>query len=358
MADTPNEVLHDRSIAHSVWLERYKTGLSNRVLELLNKTEADLIDQIAARLARIDQRGYDLGKATTKRLQDLLADIREKQRDVFSDINGLTRSDLSELADYEAEFTARLVTEAAKPVVALEVALPAASQLNSIVTSRPFQGRLLKGWWDSLAADAAQRISDRITIGITEGQTTDQIVRRIIGTRAAGYSDGVMSITRANATTIVRTATAHVAQQAKNELYLANADIGFKEVWVSTLDTKTSSFCRATDGKVFEIGKGPMPPAHFNCRSIRAAYFGNSTYGKRASQFGQVPEDVNYEQWLSKQSVATQNEALGVTKATLFRKGDLSIQDMLNEVTRQPYTLAELKIRDAQAFKKAGLASN
>ncbi|MGT2493119.1 hypothetical protein ACU4GD_28060 [Cupriavidus basilensis] len=52
--------------------------------------------------------------------------------------------------------------------------------------SRPFQGRLLKEWASNIEADRMVRIRDAIRIGFVEGQTTDQIIRRVRGTRAKG----------------------------------------------------------------------------------------------------------------------------------------------------------------------------
>jgi hypothetical protein len=42
-----------------------------------------------------------------------------------------------------------------------------------------------------------------------------------------------------------------------------------KEEYVSVLDERTSGFCKDMNGRVFERGKGPMPPCHIRCRSIR-----------------------------------------------------------------------------------------
>jgi hypothetical protein len=39
---TVNESLRDESIAHSVWLSRYATGVANRMVKLLNETDAEL----------------------------------------------------------------------------------------------------------------------------------------------------------------------------------------------------------------------------------------------------------------------------------------------------------------------------
>ncbi|WP_369010598.1 minor capsid protein, partial [Salmonella enterica] len=68
----------------------------------------------------------------------------------------------------------------------------------------------------------------------------------------------------------MRTALAHVSNEARQQVYAQNDDIITKYEWVSTLDSRTSAVCRSRDGMTWEIDKGPMPPAHFGCRSTTA----------------------------------------------------------------------------------------
>lgn len=42
--------------------------------------------------------------------------------------------------------------------------------------------------------------------------------------------------------------------------------------WISVIDAKTSQICQDLNRKVFRRGKGPVPPAHPNCRSTVAPY--------------------------------------------------------------------------------------
>jgi SPP1 gp7 family putative phage head morphogenesis protein len=125
--------------------------------------------------------------------------------------------------------------------------------------------------------------------------------------------------------TIVRTSINQVANSASQQVYEANQDITRKYRYVATLDTRTSSICRALDGREFEYGKGPMPPQHFGCRSVTVAVIDYEGLGftppppaKRASQGGQVPADQTYGQWLAKQDLETKARALGAGKVAYF----------------------------------------
>lgn len=334
-----------------VWTERYKTSEVKKIIGILRKADDDLVGQIAARMVKIEKRGYDLGPATTKRLDDLLAYVREQRAEAMRAAYETTRDDLFAFADYEAEFQAKVITSSAAAVAQIEMVKPSAAQLKAAVTAKPFQGRLLRQWYSDLAADSARKVSDAVKIGIVEGQTTDQIVRRIRGTRARQFQDGVLSITRRNAEAIVRTAVSHTAARAKEDLYAENKDILEGEKVVATLDGKTTVYCISQDSRIYKVGEGPKFPAHFGCRTIRVPFLGNlGIKGQRSSVSGPVPDSLNYNEWLKSQPVAVQNEVLGVKKAQLFR-GGLDV-DRFVDTTGKEYTLAELKIRDAEIWDK------
>ena len=69
---TINESLRDESIAHSVWLSRYATGVANRMVKLLNETDAELSARLLDALDRLPPESF-----TVNRLQSLLGSVRE-----------------------------------------------------------------------------------------------------------------------------------------------------------------------------------------------------------------------------------------------------------------------------------------
>lgn len=353
MSKTPNDKILDGQVLHAISIERYKTGQINKILALLNKAEADLEATILRRLAKIEERGFDIGKDTTARLNVLLAQIRDQRKALYESIGADLSESMISLAHQEADFQATLMNTAI--AVDLEMQMPTAQRLRAIVTAQPMRGAILKSWAQTLATDDVKRISDAVKVGIVEGKTTDQIVRAITGTKKLKYSDGVLAISRRDATAVVRTAITHTVNRAREELWEQNADIIEGVQWVSVLDGRTSPACRANDGKIFEVGKGPRPPAHFNCRSITVAYFGPELIiGSRASINGPVPADLKYEDWLKRQPAAIQDDILGKAKGKVFRDGDLSL-DRFVDGNGKEYTLDQMRIRDRAAFKEAGL---
>ncbi|WP_138476172.1 minor capsid protein [Dyadobacter bucti] len=338
---TVNERILEAQIKHSVYLERYKGGVLKKIIGLLNDTEADLIELIAARLASIEGRAFNLSPAETKRLEKLLEDIRKKREDVYSVIEKTISGEMNDFSQYEADFQIRLAETAG---VQASFTMPSNAQLKAIVTSQPFRGRLLKDWAKGLAQEELQRVQDAIRIGITEGQTTDQIIRRIRGTKKAKYQDGILEISRRDAEAVTRTAVSHVANRARQEVYNANADIVKKLQYVATLDSRTTLICASRDGKVYDLGKEPALPAHFRCRSVLVAYFENDEVGDRASVFGPVPASTTFSEFLKKQSIDFQEEVLGVERAKRFRSGE-ALEKFVDK-TGRTYTLKELKARE------------
>jgi SPP1 gp7 family putative phage head morphogenesis protein len=353
---TVNELLHDKAIEHAIGLVRYSSATVRRIIALLNRTDPDIVAQIQARVG-------DINNVTDDRLAALLVAIRDLNRRAYEAVSKALEGDLIELAHYEADYQAKTLTDALS--VTWDVTAPAPSTLAAAVNSRPFQGALLHEWVAGLEEGRARRLRDAIRMGLVEGETTDQIVRRVRGTKALNYRDGVLDISRRSAEAVVRTAVSHVAARARQETFEANEDLVKGWKFVATLDQRTSAQCRALDGKVFKVGDDRMlPPRHVNCRSSTSAVTkswrelglsADEVDGEtRASMDGQVPAETTYEDWLRSKPAAFQDDILGAEKGKLFRAGGLSLDAFVDRKGRE-YSLDELRRREAAAFRKAGL---
>ena len=196
-------------------------------------------------------------------------------------------------------------------------------------------GQVVQKAFRGIAADQAERFSQIVRNGLLTGEPTRDIAKRLIGNLQLGDTGSVRQLaqkggeltqaTDNQVMTLVRTSVNQVANAASQQVYEANQDITKKYRYVATLDARTSSICRALDGREFEYGKGPTPPQHFNCRSTtvpvidyKALGFDPPPPGKRASMDGPVPADLSYGQWLAKQDAATKAEVLGKEKVPYF----------------------------------------
>lgn len=345
-----NDDLLDRTIRRAVFLEQYKNGRAGDIRRFIeNEVWPDLIGKLTSRLERIERRGYDPGPATTKRLRTLEAELREI---IGSGIDGASAELRSELIDFgkaDAQWMLSSMRGAA-PVFG-ELQIPSPGVFRQLVDDRVMEGKLFRVWFSDLKGATLSRVMREVRTGIAQTETLDQIVRRIRGTRANGFTDGVLKTSTRHAQTIARTAINHVSAQAREESFAANQNVIRGVQWVSTLDGRTSRVCQARDGNVYQVEQGPRPPAHHNCRSsvipILRSWkelgidLDEAPEGTRASMNGQVPEKTTYGEWLAKQSREVQNEALGKRRADLFREGRFTVKQFVNREGRTR-TLAEL----------------
>lgn len=334
---TPGDRLVDAVVNHRVGLNRYSTHVVRRILAQLNRTELDIL----ARLVRTSNE-----TVSGTRLEALLAEIRAIQTQGWAVVRERMGEAVADLAGAEAEFITGLVERmagpAARPVPF--ATLPTQAHIVAAVQARPFQGRFLRDWLAEAEEGAAKRVRETIRQGFIEGETTDQIVRRIRGTKAARYKDGILEVNRRGAEAMVRTALTHTSAVATKESY---AMLGVERVrFVATLDHRTTLTCASLHNKVFPLEKFPWPPRHVNCRSTSIPVVDLPGL--------ESPEAPSYNAWLRRQPASVQDDILGKAKGRLFRSGGLDVDRFVDNKGRT-LTLDELRRRDASAFEAAGI---
>lgn len=353
--------LLDAVVRHQIELQRYSNGVVRRIIAVLNWADADISAALLALLERAPE------ALTVEYLDQMLSSVRLLNADAYARLQLELDAGVRDLAGFEsrwtqATYTNTLVVDTAFAAVTPETAYTAA-------LSRPFQGRLLREWGQSLEAGRMQRIRDAVRMGYVEGKTTAQIVREIRGTRAKGFQDGIIEIDRRHAEAVARTALSHMAATTRDRFFEANDDILGDEVWVSTLDGRTSQDCRIRDGKRYTRGThrpvGHSVPwgsgpgrLHWQCRSTAIALLKGQKepFGTRASKDGQVDANEGYGAWLKRQPASVQDDILGPSRGALFRRGGLQIEQFSNDKGKT-LTLAELEDRHAAAFRLAGVES-
>lgn len=369
---TVNEELRDADIGHQVDLQHYSNGVVRRIIALLNRTDGDLAAQLVISLERMPPESF-----TVERLEQLLASVRALNAQAYTQVSAELTAEMRQLVEYEAGYQYRLFTSTIPQVsLDMQIARVSVEQVYSAAMARPMQGRLLREWAQSIEADKMVRIRDAIRIGYVENQTVSEIVKRIRGTRAEKYADGLLEIDRRSAEAVVRTAISHTAGVTRDRFFNANKSVIKAIVWTSTLDSRTSEGCRIRDGKHYTpeqhlpIGhkipwNGGPGALHWNCRSVGLPItkswkeLGGRDIADfdptvRASMDGQVPADTTYPEWLAKQSARRQDDILGPTRGKLLRDGQLTLDRFYNDKGKM-LTLAEIRERDAAAFGRAGL---
>lgn len=327
---TPAERLLDEAVRHRIALSRYSTATVRKVLATLNRTDAALVD----RILRADNEGRDPAQ-----LERLLEEVRALQGDGWTVLRSRLTDDLHALAEVERDFSARLVRFGQQSAgAALSTNVPTTGQVVAAVNARPFQGRFLRDWLAEAEAGAAKRVRETLRQGFIEGRSVADLVREIRGTRALQYRDGVLEISRRGAEAMVRTAMTHTAAVSSRVTYEAMGVA--KAAFIAVLDARTTLTCAGLNGKTFPLDKFPYPPRHVNCRSTMVPVVA-----------GLEPIPVqSYEEWLGRQSVETQDDILGATRARLWRAGSIKL-DRFTDSKGKVLTLEQLRRRDAGAFE-------
>lgn len=332
-------------------LFRFEAGTRAKVLRLLGGMHYELLGMLSAE---------DLTKFGKARTTALISQAVDTIEGYYGRVDDLTQQALTGAAEAQAKSTAGSL-ERAYASIELDAGLPTETFLERAAGSTLIMGAPSEEWWARQSRDTANRFANAVRQGLAAGDTTEQIVARVAGRQ--GYP-GIMDITRANARSLVHTSIQAVAAEARFETFRQNDDIveGIRQV--STLDTNTTEICMAYDGAEFSLDGEPINgteleydngvPRHWGCRSVEVPItktfkelglnIEEPAVGERASSQGPVPADMTFGDFLGTLSEAEQDEALGPGRADLWRGGDITLAQLLDQ-RGNPLTLAELQRR-------------
>jgi len=334
------QYLTDAATRHAVFLQRYAGGQSKEATALLMRLRRDIN-------ARLSQEPTAFQR---ERLEAVLRDISGIAAIGFKGIERGQIISSMDLVKSEAAFSTKLFGKAAT----IDFTLPQDAALIAAVMTTSMAAPLNAGVTieDALqqfGAKKSKQIAQVITDGVILGDTTPVISQKV--------GQLINTLQKRQLDALVRTIANHTSSVARSQVYQSNSDIIDGYQWVATLDSKTTFICASRDGKVYMEGVGPMPPAHWNCRSttipkVKPEFdIGAKLKGKRpsvgATGAKQVSSRTSYEGWLKKQPREFQDEALGVERARMFRSGKVSLSKTgkggFIDPTGRTYTLLELE---------------
>ncbi len=345
-----NDDLLDRAIRHAILIERLTVGEILRQVGFLNREVFPSIVDVTLRgTDQLVSRG--LKGMRTERFRSMVRRIAEISQVGYRQFHQRLAAVLDDLSKSEGAWQARAIrVELPGAVPDGLIVPPTGDELRAIRRSLPFRGRVLREWAAKLDVDTRAAAMGAIREGMMARESASEIVRRLRGTRAASFRDGILKKARADAAMVVRTSMNHVAARAHEAVYRANSDLITAVQWVSVIDARTSVTCNALDGQSWPVDRGPRPPAHPNCRSttvpVMAGFeeFGlrNPDEATRATLDGEVPASKTAEDVLRSMSRARQDLILGKGRADVFRRGVVPFEKF---ITRQlkPLTVRELE---------------
>lgn len=287
---------------------------------------------LATRLNRVDDLMTKVGEISNQA-------YRQISRDVHDAIS-LVGIDQGKVA---ADLLASELSAAGLTNIVVNPAPVNKAFYNAILKADPLQGTVMGESFKNQSAAAIRRVKQQLQLGLTQNETTDQMVRRIRG-RSTGkrgkFTGGVMRTSTREAQALVRTATTHISVVGQLETYKANKDIVEKYQYVATFDAKTTPICASLDGRQFRVDDAfaPRPEQHWNCRSTTVPVINwkklgvkAPPVGTRASISGQVSAKFNYERWLRTQNQDFRIEVLGKNRARLFTQRKVTLRDLVRD---------------------------
>lgn len=201
----------------------------------------------------------------------------------------------------------------------------------------PIAGLGIGEWFEKQANDMNAAVRGQIQLGLLNGESSGAIARRIVPQNAD--APAVTRRARANAETLIRTATTTVQTQASYETMASiGPDLVPRYRYVAVRDGRTTPICRKLDGQefAFDDPQAKRPPQHPNCRStiVGIADYERLGIPKPNTVKGGYTMGT-YSDWLKSQPTATQDAILGGSGAKLFREGRASLGDLVADDGRR-----------------------
>ena len=349
---------------HNSYLQRLSSSSIHEILNHFDDLSLEMLKQLRDLLDDLNEAEKTTltsGKYTTASLKEIQGVMTNWQQSISTILPEILDISMIALASYESAYIYKLANKRA-PVISGKTLLNKAKK-------KPYAGgQLLDYIFPNVAESVRKKAEYVIRDGVSNGQTNQEIIQRIKGTKARNYADGLLNQTRNVIDAEVRTARAHLS----NDVYLQTwSALGFEYTRdVATLDGRTSFGCAVKDGRVQLIGIGhEKPPYHHRCRTVQV---GCDKDGKldglrpfvadnrpvkdipkdqRDGKVGQVDANTTYKDWFDRQDESFQEEWLGPVKYKLYKKGGFSIDKFVDPLSGRKFTLDELRKVDEKGFE-------
>lgn len=339
--------LQDAILKHALELQRLSAHEEREAIKVMVELERELKQLLAT---------MDWTDARKRELDALIKQARAAIDSRYAMIAG------------QVDTHTIMLTVAEKTVTAIEAfAMPSEAVLASLAKDILIDGAPSSAWWARQAEDTAFKFAAEVRQGVLLGEGNEKIVARIAG------EEGFLDQSRRNVRALVHSSVQTAANRARLETYRKNFKHAAGVRWLATLDSRTCKQCMALDGSIWlfdgkdittgkKVNGDPIDfrdaPAHWNCRCVLSpvpksldAIFGTTGIDKRIAE-GRVRASkdgpttaTTMDAFLKRQSDEFVDEMLGPGRADLWRRGTITISDLVSGTGRE-LTLDELRARN------------
>lgn len=255
--------VQDALLRHQVYLEGVKAGAydETEVEERAAAVEAAILGLIAGlgvanlnevTLRRLNQFIRQARRSVGIEFNRLSRALQSYTREFFSIDNQIQREILRQTQQREIQFTGKLrdIRRAIENKVVPGVGVPGKRMLPQML--KQLENELVR----------------LIRSGYANALTTQELIAQLLGEgqeRHKGWSGKLRRNTRNGFNTLLQHISANLGG-------FNQAQVFDRYQWVSVIDDVTTDICLGRDGKTYVYGRGPIPPAHYNCRSTIVPY--------------------------------------------------------------------------------------
>lgn len=193
----------------------------------------------------------------------------------------------------------------------------------------PANGMTIPQMLKSFGDASSNKVGLILTAGYANGESVKAALTSIVGDSSVSYRDGLFSTLGNQNSSLIATAIQH----ASSITQAAIASVHYNQYqWVAMLDSRTTEICRSRNGNVYNYGDGPLPPAHYNCRS-KAVSLSNG------DELHDIPS--TYYAWLLSQPENVLVDMLGQAVATQILTAAPIIRDISVTDSVIPLTISQ-----------------
>jgi len=368
---------------HSIYIARIATQLLNTQIypsysEAYKAVRLILLD--AENIGSVSKLGL-VNRAIAKAIQDSTNEAWQA-----------STKELTNLAVYESNYYASLIGGYADARLRTPPQQQVRDWMQKALMALESGQRSQVGTWAEYVAKNKGSFIDTVQNTVKKGYINGSTVNEMVNDLRP-MVDGIL---KRDAEFLIRTGTAFYSNQGRQQMAEHNKHLIAREVPFVTFDNRTSFTCRSIDTLYKEgwpVGESPIgyAPYHFGCRTVilhlvegqempdglRPAVGGKDTkearekFEKRENRTGKKPKyrgrkdldtfdidrlktSTKYDTWLREQPRWFVDDVLGATRTKLFLDGKLSLSSF-SDMTLRQLTIEELRVRDAEVFRRLGL---
>ena len=259
MAASPN----DAAIRQQIYLE----GVKNYEIEKGNEVAGEFIGVVLASLRSLGV--THLSELSKKAFNAFLSIVRRKLLRLATRYRGYTERWLKDVAKSDFAVTKAIFQFVAGQPVSIPTttvgALWARIKNERVSGTGALPLAAVASYYSSVVADLIRLVEQ----SYSNKGTIAQLISAMKGLPSLNFRDGAASRYYRQFAALLETLIQHGSSVVNQWLGRLVSD---SYIWISVLDANTTDICRGRNGHIYRYGEGPMPPAHWRCRSRTRPY--------------------------------------------------------------------------------------